>query len=111
LRQARLQALIRGRVSLASVIHSDGFLAYDGLVDLGYKKHFRVRHGANEFAKGRCHINGIESFWSFAKTRLAKFRGVRPGLRPAPQRVRVPLQPPRGQPLRYPAQNPQKLAS
>jgi transposase-like protein len=64
-------------VSLESVIHSDGYVAYDGLVDLGYKKHFRVRHGANEFAKGRCHINGIESFWSFAKTRLAKFRGVR----------------------------------
>lgn len=73
----RLQALIRGRVSLESVIHSDGWAGYDGLVDLGYKKHFRVRHGANEFAKGRCHINGIESFWSYAKTRLAKFHGVR----------------------------------
>ena len=64
-------------MTLASVIHSDGYVAYDGLVDLGYKKHFRVRHGEHEFAKVRCHINGIESFWSFAKTRLAKFHGVR----------------------------------
>lgn len=75
--RARLQALIRGRVSLDSVIHSDGWAGYDGLVDLGYKKHFRVRHAQGEYARGRNHINGIESFWSFAKTRLAKFRGVR----------------------------------
>ncbi|HEX3033903.1 MAG TPA: IS1595 family transposase, partial [Thermodesulfobacteriota bacterium] len=25
---------------------------------------------------GRSHINGIESFWSFAKRRLQKFNGV-----------------------------------
>ena len=36
---------------------------YDGLVDLGYEKHFRVNHGNNEFSdtKGN-HINGIEGF-------------------------------------------------
>ena len=35
-------------------------------------------HGANEFARdGHCHINGIESFWSFTKRRLAKFNGVK----------------------------------
>jgi len=45
-------------------------------VDLGYKKHYRVHHGANEFAKGKNHINGIESFWSFAKNRLIKFNGI-----------------------------------
>ena len=48
-----------------------------GLVDVGYSKHFRVSHGDNEFARdGHCHINGIESFWSFTKRRLAKFNGV-----------------------------------
>jgi len=26
---------------------------------MGYKKHFRVRHGEHEFARGNCHINGI----------------------------------------------------
>lgn len=74
-----LQAVIRGRVDLRSVIHSDAWRGYDGLVDLGYQKHFRVRHGRNEFArkKGRAHINGIEAFWSSAKTRLARLRGMR----------------------------------
>jgi len=48
------------------------------LVDVGYSKHFRVHHGANEFARdGHYHINGIESFWSFTKRRLAKFNGVK----------------------------------
>jgi len=45
-------------------------------VDMGYKKHFRVHHGEHEFARGNCHIDGIESFWSYAKRRLAKFNGV-----------------------------------
>jgi transposase-like protein len=74
--KATLQAIIRGKVDLGSIIHSDGWRGYNGLVDLGYQKHFRVQHGQNEFARGRCHINGIESFWSFAKRRLAKFHGV-----------------------------------
>lgn len=74
--KSRLQAIIRGKVSLDSVIYSDGFSSYDGLVDVGYDKHFRVDHGKNEFARGHNHINGIEGFWGVAKTRLAKFRGM-----------------------------------
>ena len=74
--KATLQAIIRGRVAPESVVHSDSWHGYNGLVDLGYKKHFRVRHGAIEFVKGKCHINGIESFCSFAKRRLSKFHGV-----------------------------------
>lgn len=71
-----LQGIIRGHVDPSSVIHSDGWRGYEGLVDIGYDKHFRVNHGANEFADGERHINGIESFWSYAKRRLAKFNGV-----------------------------------
>ena len=74
--KATLQAIIRGRVAPEVAIHSDGWRGYDGLVDIGYAKHFRVDHGANEFASGTHHINGIESFWSFAKRRLQKFNGV-----------------------------------
>ena len=74
--KATLQAIIRGKVDLDSVIHSDGWGGYDGLVDIGFKKHKRVNHSNNEFASETSHINGIESFWGFAKTRLAKFRGV-----------------------------------
>ncbi|CAD7853622.1 MAG: hypothetical protein, partial [Olavius algarvensis Gamma 1 endosymbiont] len=47
-----------------------------GLVDVGYKKHLRVHYGENEFVRGNCHVNGIESFWSYAKRRLAKFNGI-----------------------------------
>ena len=75
-KKATLQAIIRGRVSADAVIHSDGWRGYDGLVDVGYSKHFRVSHGTNEFANDESHINGIESFWSFAKRRLQKFNGV-----------------------------------
>jgi transposase-like protein len=71
-----LQNIIRGRVSLDSVIHSDCWRGYNGLVDVGYSKHYRVNHSANIFAVDAIHINGIESFWSFAKRRLQKFNCV-----------------------------------
>jgi len=72
-----LQAIIRGHVSVETVIHSDLWRGYNGLVDIGYPKHFRVNHSANEFASEISNINGIESFWSFAKRRLLKFNGVK----------------------------------
>jgi len=73
---ATLQDLIRGRVDVESVIHTDGWRGYDGLVDLGYEKHYRVNHADSEFSKGNGnHINGIESFWGYAKHRLNKFKG------------------------------------
>ena len=72
-----LQAIIRGRVGIETVIHSDGWRGYNGLVDVGYPKHFRVNHSANEFASADSNINGIESFWSYAKRRLQKFNGVK----------------------------------
>lgn len=68
-----LQAVIRGRVAF---IHSDGWRGYDGLVDVGYSKHFRVDHGRDQFVRGPHHVNGIESLWSYAKRRLQKFNGV-----------------------------------
>ena len=74
--KATLQGIIRGKVAPDSVIHSDGWRGYHGLVDVGYDKHFRVHHGKNEFVRGNSHINGIESFWSYAKIRLVKFHGL-----------------------------------
>ncbi|MFQ5715394.1 MAG: transposase, partial [Candidatus Scalinduaceae bacterium] len=68
--------IIRGRVSPESIIYSDSWCGYKGLVDLGYKKHYRVQHGTNEFAKGKSPINGIESFWPFAKRRILKFHRI-----------------------------------
>ncbi len=70
-----LQGIIRGRVDPSTVINSDGWRGYNGLVDLGYG-HFRVDHSNDEFAKGAVHINGVEGFWGLAKVRLAKFKGL-----------------------------------
>jgi len=71
-----LMPIIKEKVPLDSVIYTDGFKSYDGLVNVGYKKHYRIHHGKNEFADGHNHINGIENFWGIAKTRLSKFRGI-----------------------------------
>jgi len=71
-----LQAIIRGRVNPESVIHSDCWKGYDGLVDVGYDKHFRINKSKHFASKG-VHINGIEAFWSFTKRRLTKFNGVK----------------------------------
>jgi len=70
-----LQGIIRGRVDPNAVIHSDGWRGYNGLIDLGYG-HFRVHHGADEFARGTVHINGMEGFWGLCKVRLTKFKGL-----------------------------------
>ena len=57
-------------------IHSDVWRGYDGLVDIAFDKHLRVHHGESAFANGDSQINGIESFWSNAKRRMAKFNGI-----------------------------------
>ncbi|MBL1264990.1 IS1595 family transposase [Methylomicrobium sp. RS1] len=75
--KATLQAIIRGKVSSENIIYSNGFKGYDGVVDVGYDKHHRIEHGKDEFATGHNPINDIEGFWGVAKTRLAKFRGIR----------------------------------
>jgi len=67
--------IIQGRILEGSTIYTDGWKAYDGLILNGYE-HYRVYHSKNEFARGKSHVNGIESFWSFAKRRLAKFNGL-----------------------------------
>ena len=54
-----LQRIIKGKTGVDSVIHSDGWREYNGLVDFGYKKHFRVRHSKNEFARGKIIVFGL----------------------------------------------------
>jgi len=73
--RAQLLPIIQGHILEGSTIHTDGWKAYDGLVLNGYTHH-RVYHSYDEFARGKCHVNGIESFWSFAKRRMAKFNGM-----------------------------------
>ena len=76
--RAALQAIIRGKVDKDSIVYSDKWRAYNGLVDLGYRKHYRLDHGRDEFVAGQAHINGIEGFWGLAKTRVVKFKGMHP---------------------------------
>jgi transposase len=77
-KKASIQAIIRGKVELTATLHTDGFRSYDGIVHMGYQKHYRVRHDRDEFVRGTAHINGIEGFWGLAKTRLVKFKGMSP---------------------------------
>ena len=73
--RAELMPIIQGKILEGSTIHTDGWKAYDGLILNGYD-HYRVHHSANEFARGKSHVNGIECFWSFAKRRFSKFNGL-----------------------------------
>ena len=73
--KAELMPIIEGKILEGSTIHTDGWKAYDGLVLNGYD-HYRVFHSHDEFVRGKSHVNGIESFWSFTKRRLAQFNGL-----------------------------------
>jgi transposase len=73
--KAQLMPIIQGHILEGSTIHTKSWKAYDGLILNGYDHH-RVYHSHDEFVRGKSHVNGIESFWSFAKRRLAKFNGL-----------------------------------
>ena len=73
--RSELLPIIQGKVLSKTKIYTDGWRAYDGLITLGYK-HYRIHHHEDEFARGKNHVNGIESFWSFTKRRLRKFNGI-----------------------------------
>jgi transposase len=67
--------IITSHISTACIINSDSFTSYNRLSELGYTHH-RVNHSSNEFVNGTKHTNTIESFWSYCKQRLHKFRGI-----------------------------------
>jgi transposase len=71
-----LLPIIKGQVLEETTVYTDGWKAYDSLVREGYKHH-RVHHHKDEFARGKNHVNGIESFWSYVKFRMTKLRGVK----------------------------------
>lgn len=69
-----LRKIIHSQVIPESVIYSDSFRSYDGLILDGFK-HYRINHN-KEFARKRNHINGIENFWGYAKTKLKRYYGI-----------------------------------
>ena len=72
----QLLPIIKGQILKNSTVYTDGWTSYDSLVLNGYKHH-RIYHSENEFARGKNHVNGIESFWSYTKRRLTKFNGIK----------------------------------
>ncbi len=73
---AQILPIIEQQADREATIYTDGFKVYDGLVDYGYKQHFRIKHSKNEFANQQNHIHGIENFWELCKVRLTRFRGI-----------------------------------
>ena len=73
--KAQIKPIIKRLIDKDSIIYTDDWKAYDGLVLDGYK-HYRINH-SKEFSRGKTnHINGIENFWGWSKMRLAKFKGI-----------------------------------
>jgi transposase len=70
-----LRKIIRTKIIPESIVYSDGFRSYDGLVLDGFK-HYRVRHEKAFVARNRNHINGIENFWGYAKTKMKRYYGI-----------------------------------
>jgi len=65
--KATLQAIIRGHVAPGSTLYSDGWGGYDGLVDMGYRRHLRVAHGRGEWARGMRTSTASRAFGALPK--------------------------------------------
>lgn len=63
-------------VKRGTLVYTDKWDGYDTLAFCGYR-HLRLDH-ARHFARGKVHINGLEGFWSYAKTKFIKHHGVSP---------------------------------
>ncbi|MDD5748402.1 MAG: transposase [Actinomycetota bacterium] len=63
------QAIYDAAVEELSSLRLSGELTMRG-------KHERVTHKRDEYVRGGVHLNGIEGFWSYAKTWLYHYRGV-----------------------------------
>jgi transposase len=75
--KSEIRPIILKLIRKGSILYSDDWSAYRGLVFNGYQ-HYKVNHVHHEFSKkGNQHINSIESFWAFSKRRLLKFNGIR----------------------------------
>jgi len=68
-----LMTEIQTKTEKGSVFYTDCFKSYKSLKQYG--KHLRINKQYT-FAAGRNHINGLESFWSYAKERFHKYHGI-----------------------------------
>ena len=70
-----LTPIVRMVVEDTATVYTDKWGGFKDLKLDGYT-HRSVNHSREYVAKDGSHINGIESFWSFAKDRLGAFRGI-----------------------------------
>lgn len=73
-RKETLIPLIRQHTRKGSLYYSDDHTAYATLNLIG--KHQVIAHSREEYVREDTHINGIEGFWSYAKTWMYHYRGV-----------------------------------
>ena len=67
--------LVKQHTRKGSLYYTDDHTAYAPLNLIG--KHQMILHGKEEYVRDEAtHINGIEGFWSYAKTWLYHYRGV-----------------------------------
>lgn len=71
-----LRKIIKERVNENARVYTDKFRSYNSLIINGYN-HIKIDK-EKTFANGKRHINSIESFWAYAKERLAKYHGIAP---------------------------------
>lgn len=73
--KATLQPIVRLVVERGATVYTD---KWRGFIELGLDgyKHYSVNHSEEYVDRDGSHINGMESFWSFAKRRTAKFNGI-----------------------------------
>lgn len=70
-----LTPIVRLVVEDTATVYTDKWRGFTELKLDGYT-HRDVNHSVEYVALDGSHINGIESFWSFAKRRLNKFNGI-----------------------------------
>lgn len=72
-RRETLEPIIKKHTKIGSIYYTDEYEGYVSLVVRG--KHIRVKKEKGK-PVGEDHINGMEGFWSYAKTWLYHYRGV-----------------------------------
>lgn len=70
-----LMPIILMVVKKRSKIYTDMWKGFSKLSESGYK-HFTINHSERFSDKKGVHTNTIESFWSYSKGRLDKFKGI-----------------------------------
>lgn len=65
----------KGKTPVVGLLKRQGQVYTQVITNCQRKELMPVIKG-NEFARGKNHVNGIESFWSYPKRRLLKFNGI-----------------------------------